>query len=71
MAKEIEKLTRSSNWTWPKIEGMENFKGKLMHSASWDQAFDLRGKKVAVIGTGSSGIQILPQIAKGTLFFRG
>jgi cation diffusion facilitator CzcD-associated flavoprotein CzcO len=45
---------------------LEKFQGKLMHSASWDSSFDFRGKKAAVIGIGSSGIQIMPEVAKGT-----
>lgn len=36
-----------------------------MHSAAWDQTYDFTDKKVAVIGIGSSGIQILPEVAKG------
>jgi cation diffusion facilitator CzcD-associated flavoprotein CzcO len=47
----------------PDIEGMERFKGKAFHSAQWDHSFDLAGKKVAVIGTGASAIQLIPQIA--------
>lgn len=53
-----------SNWTWPKIEGLHKFKGKLIHSARWDQNYDFRGKRVANIGIGSSGVQIVPQLAK-------
>jgi cation diffusion facilitator CzcD-associated flavoprotein CzcO len=37
-----------------------------MHSANWDGKYDFRGKKAGVIGAGSSGIQIIPEIAKGT-----
>jgi cation diffusion facilitator CzcD-associated flavoprotein CzcO len=62
------------NWKWPDIDGIDEFKGKLMHSANWDQEYDFKGKKAAVIGIGSSGIQILPQVAKvadfTTLFAR-
>ncbi|PWY83418.1 flavin-binding monooxygenase [Aspergillus heteromorphus CBS 117.55] len=47
-------------WQWPDIKGLHDFKGKLMHSARWDEKFDYSGKRVAVIGNGSSGIQILP-----------
>jgi cation diffusion facilitator CzcD-associated flavoprotein CzcO len=47
----------------PEIEGIKNFKGKLFHSARWDHSYDLKGKKVALIGTGASSIQILPAIA--------
>ena len=53
-----------SNWSWPKIPGIDDFRGKLMHSAAWDQNYDFNGKKVAVIGIGSSSIQIVPQLAK-------
>ncbi len=61
----IDKST-SSNWTWPKIDGIEKFKGKLLHSAEWDEAYDWAGKRVAVIGIGSSGIQIVPKVAQST-----
>lgn len=53
-----------NDWKWPKIEGLHNFQGILMHSAAWDQEVDWAGKTVAVIGTGSSSIQIVPQIQK-------
>jgi len=39
------------------------FNGKIMHSAQWDKNFDLQGKRVAVIGTGASAIQLVPAIA--------
>ena len=41
---------------------MDVFKGKLMHSARWDHDYDLTGKRVAVIGGGSSAVQIVPSI---------
>jgi cation diffusion facilitator CzcD-associated flavoprotein CzcO len=46
----------------PRIAGLENFEGKLFHSARWDHAYPLEGKHVAVIGTGASAIQFVPQI---------
>jgi cation diffusion facilitator CzcD-associated flavoprotein CzcO len=46
----------------PDIPGLERFEGKAFHSARWDQAEDLAGKRVAVIGTGASAIQIVPKI---------
>ncbi|KAF9887951.1 hypothetical protein FE257_009473 [Aspergillus nanangensis] len=49
-----------NSWKWPKIPGLHDFKGKLLHSASWDEDYDYSGKRVAVIGNGSSGIQIVP-----------
>lgn len=56
-----------SNWKWPSIEGLNSFKGRLMHSAHWDSSYDFTGKRVACIGIGSSGIQIVPKLASGTL----
>ena len=60
----VLKLTMNSNWKWPNIEGIHNFKGKLVHSARWDQDYDFGDKRVALIGIGSSGIQIVPKLAK-------
>ncbi len=45
------------------IEGLEDFAGKLIHSARWDHSYDLAEKRVAVIGTGASAVQIVPAIA--------
>ena len=43
---------------------MHDFQGTLLHSANWDTATNYEGKSVAVIGTGSSAIQIVPQVQK-------
>ncbi|KAK9772950.1 hypothetical protein SCAR479_10280 [Seiridium cardinale] len=63
-----------NNWKWPQIEGIHQFRGKIMHSAAWDESYDFAGKKVAVLGIGASGVQLLPQLAKivehATLFAR-
>lgn len=48
----------------PNFDGMETFKGKIMHTFAWDKEFDLNGKKIAVIGTGASAIQVIPEMAK-------
>ncbi|RFU28489.1 hypothetical protein B7463_g7837, partial [Scytalidium lignicola] len=53
-----------NNWKWPNVEGLGEFKGRLVHSANWDESIDFTGKKVAVIGVGSSAIQIIPKLAK-------
>jgi cation diffusion facilitator CzcD-associated flavoprotein CzcO len=53
-----------NSWKWPKIEGLHDFKGTLLHSANWDTSVAWKEKTVAVIGTGSSAIQIVPQIQK-------
>jgi len=49
---------------YPDIPGAERFAGTSFHSARWDQSCDLAGKRVAVIGTGASAIQFVPEIAK-------
>ncbi|MGV9665628.1 flavin-containing monooxygenase [Nocardia niigatensis] len=46
----------------PELPGLETFTGAAFHSAEWDHAVDLRGKKVAVIGTGASAVQFVPAI---------
>ncbi|WP_345810744.1 NAD(P)/FAD-dependent oxidoreductase [Paraburkholderia sp. PREW-6R] len=46
----------------PQIAGLDRFRGKLFHSARWDHAYPLEGKRVAVIGTGASAIQFVPRI---------
>ncbi|CAG7921120.1 unnamed protein product [Penicillium olsonii] len=51
-----------NKWRWPDIPGTHSFKGLLVHSASWDTSIDWSGKTVALIGNGSSAIQILPKI---------
>ncbi len=48
---------------WPSIPGLEDFAGPRMHTATWDTALDLTGKRVAVIGTGASAAQLIPAIA--------
>ncbi|HEY2430200.1 MAG TPA: NAD(P)/FAD-dependent oxidoreductase, partial [Acidimicrobiales bacterium] len=47
----------------PAIAGRDDFAGPSFHSARWDHGVDLTGKRVAVIGTGASGIQLIPTIA--------
>jgi cation diffusion facilitator CzcD-associated flavoprotein CzcO len=49
---------------WPDIPGLHEFRGTIFHSACWDHSFDLNDKHVAVIGTGASAIQFVPQIVK-------
>lgn len=47
----------------PQVEGLASFKGPAFHSAEWDHSVDLTGKKVIVVGSGASAIQIVPAIA--------
>ncbi|KAJ2900297.1 uncharacterized protein MKZ38_002515 [Zalerion maritima] len=51
-----------NKWKWPDVPGREDFKGRIFHSADWPQDLEYRGKTVAVIGNGSSGVQIVPAI---------
>ena len=56
----VGQLNRPS---FPDIEGRERFEGPSFHSARWDHSLDLAGKRVAVIGTGASAVQFIPEIA--------
>jgi cation diffusion facilitator CzcD-associated flavoprotein CzcO len=46
----------------PGLPGLERFTGTVFHSARWDQSHDIRGERVAVMGTGASAVQIVPRI---------
>lgn len=48
----------------PAFKGKESFKGKSFHTNNWDQDYDYRGKRIAIIGSGASAAQIIPAIAK-------
>ncbi|HEU5269506.1 MAG TPA: NAD(P)/FAD-dependent oxidoreductase, partial [Jatrophihabitans sp.] len=48
----------------PEIDGIEEFSGAIFHSSQWNHELDLTGKRVAVIGTGASAIQIVPEVAE-------
>lgn len=63
--KNVQVLTSISNWKWPDVEGLHDFKGDLVHTASWPEGYDLTNKAVALIGNGASGIQLLPPIQPG------
>ncbi|KAH6884928.1 steroid monooxygenase [Thelonectria olida] len=51
-----------NKWKWPAIPGREKFEGEMLHSANWDDEIELTGKRVGVIGGGSSAVQIVPNI---------
>ena len=50
----------------PDIKGLESFGGELFHTARWNHDYELTGKRVAVIGTGASAVQVVPSIAPQT-----
>jgi cation diffusion facilitator CzcD-associated flavoprotein CzcO len=48
----------------PALPGLESFAGSIAHTARWPEGLELAGRNVAVIGTGASGIQVVPEIAR-------
>ena len=53
-----------SRLRYPELKGLESFRGETVHAARWDPDLELDGKRVGVIGTGASAIQIVPSIAE-------
>ncbi|EXJ90054.1 hypothetical protein A1O3_03122 [Capronia epimyces CBS 606.96] len=49
----------------PDIPGIDEFQGQICHTTTWDDSYHWRGKKVALIGNGSSGAQLMPELARG------
>jgi len=56
--------------SFPDIRGIETYEGHKIHSAHWDQDYDFAGKRVGVIGTGASAIQIIPELVKQAEFVK-
>jgi cation diffusion facilitator CzcD-associated flavoprotein CzcO len=48
----------------PDIPGIDDFEGRVMHAAQWDDSYSAAGRRVAVVGTGSTGVQLIPELAK-------
>src|ERR1700689_5880960 len=57
--------------SFPDIRGIDTYRGHKIHSARWDQDYDFSGKRVGVIGTGASAIQIIPELVKQADFVMG
>ncbi|WP_159845302.1 flavin-containing monooxygenase [Nocardia sp. CY41] len=51
-----------ANASFPDIRGIETYRGHKIHSARWDHEYDFTGKRVAVVGTGASAVQIIPEL---------
>ncbi|MCK7594755.1 flavin-containing monooxygenase [Pseudomarimonas salicorniae] len=49
---------------WPGLHGLDDFAGPLLHSARWDAGFNPAGKRIGVIGSGASAVQIIPELAR-------
>lgn len=56
--------------SFPAIPGLESYAGRKIHSARWDHDYDFSGKKIAVIGTGASAVQIVPELVKQAGFVK-
>ena len=54
----------------PDIRGLDTYRGHTIHSARWDHDYDFSGKRVAVIGTGASAVQIVPELVKQAEFVK-
>ncbi|KAF2659355.1 FAD/NAD(P)-binding domain-containing protein [Lophiostoma macrostomum CBS 122681] len=53
-----------NNPAWPEIDGLNSFEGEVMHSAKWNESYDFSNKRIGVIGSGSSSIQIVPSLQR-------
>lgn len=53
-----------ANASWPDIRGLDSYTGHKIHSARWDHDYDMASKRVAVVGTGASAVQIIPELVK-------
>jgi cation diffusion facilitator CzcD-associated flavoprotein CzcO len=48
----------------PDIAGIDTFDGRIIHAADWDDSYSFKGRRAAIIGTGSTGVQVIPELAK-------
>ena len=64
----------ADRWSLPNIPGIETYQGVITHTAGYDETIELKGKKVAVIGTGASSAQVVatvaPEVAEMVVFMR-
>lgn len=60
----VSALGALSRPAWPDIPGLEDFAGKVVHSQQWRESLELAGRRVAVIGTGASAVQLIPHVAR-------
>lgn len=55
-------IGRFNDWKLPNYPGISEYRGLIRHTSNWDQSFDLSNKRVAVIGNGASGVQLVANI---------
>ena len=60
----IPAIGHFNEWRLPDYKGMNDYKGLLRHASNWDPSFDPKDKRIAVIGNGASGIQVVPELQK-------
>jgi len=48
----------------PDIPGIANFDGRIIHTTAWDESYDFEGRRVGIIGTGATAVQLIPELAK-------
>lgn len=60
----ITALGLLSRQNYPNIPGIDDFRGKKCHTAAWDSSIELKNQRVGVIGCGSTGVQVITEIAK-------
>lgn len=58
----ISAAGRLNDGVFPAIDGLQHFEGHIRHSTDWDHSYDYTGKRVAIIGNGASGMQIVPNL---------
>ena len=56
--------------TFPDIRGLDTYRGRKIHSAAWDHDYDFTGKRIGVIGTGASAVQIVPELVETAGFVK-
>ena len=61
----VQGIGTLNSWKWPNVEGLQDYRGTLMHTANWDDSIDLRGKTIAIIGNGASAVQCVPALQPG------
>lgn len=60
----LSAIGRFNDWRLPNYPGVSEYQGHLRHTSNWDPSFDATGKRVAVIGNGASGIQVVPNLQR-------
>ena len=58
----LSAIGRFNDWRLPAYPGVSEYRGHLRHTSDWDPTFDPAGKRIAIIGNGASGIQVLPNV---------